>query len=122
MLSRKTIAVIGIVLVIILSIFNGCSSEETSRGSSSGTPVIDRNESAFDLSEATMRDTPDSSCFSSIGYCRDREILVVTFRDSGNTYIYEDFPYSEWKDFSSASSLGSYYNANIKGCYTSYMY
>ena len=67
-----------------------------------------------------MQDTPNSSCFSEVGYCEDEEILVVTFRDSGKTYLYLDVPEWEWYSFISSSSLGGYYNSDIKPFYSCY--
>lgn len=62
--------------------------------------------------------TFDSSCFSQVGYDAGMEALFVTFRDSGKSYIYTNFSQYDWNSFSSASSLGSYYNSYIKGKYT----
>lgn len=71
----------------------------------------------FDVDDVDMQPTPKSSCFSEIGYDSDWEILVVRFRDSGSVYMYSDFPQSEWNRFIAAKSLGSWYNAHIKGRY-----
>lgn len=64
-----------------------------------------------------MMSTPDSSCFSEIGYDSNSNILKVRFRDSGSAYLYYDFPPYEWENFLNANSLGSYYNSYIKGIY-----
>lgn len=74
-------------------------------------------EAIFDGRDVAWRSTPNSTCFSSVGYDKYAEILVVVFRDSGKVYYYEDFTQSDWDDFIAASSLGSYYNKNIKGYY-----
>jgi hypothetical protein len=71
----------------------------------------------FDVDEVTMQSTPESTCFSEVGYDSDWEVLVVRFRDSGSVYTYSDFPESEWNDFIAADSLGSWYNTYIKGQY-----
>ena len=73
----------------------------------------------FDLSEAGMYETPDSSCFSAVGYSAVREILAVRFRSSGAVYIYSGVGPEVWADFSAAPSLGKYYNAYIKPVYAS---
>jgi len=80
---------------------------------SAGTP-INYN---FDLGSVDLIDTPDSSCFSEIGYDERNEVLVVVFRDSGAMYAYKDVPDSVWDDLFFASSMGGYYNENIKGQY-----
>ena len=65
--------------------------------------------------DVPMVSTPDSSCFSEIGY-RDGT-LVVTFRDSGESYAYYDVPSTVWDALCAADSMGGYYNADIKGQY-----
>ena len=124
-MKKKLIAA----LLIVVSLLALCACGETAREavvpeprSGSRVPYVDTNKSSFDLSMASMRYTPDSTCFSEVGYCDDLEILVVTFRDSGATYVYLDFPEVEWDNFIDADSLGSYYNAYIKGEYTCYRY
>ena len=72
-------------------------------------PVEDREPTA------SMVSTPNSSCFSSVGY--DNGTLYVTFRDSGAVYSYEDVPSYVYDDLWSASSMGGYYNSSIKGYY-----
>lgn len=89
----------------------------TSGQTSQGTPKVDRSASSFTLADADMYSTPDSSCFSAVGYNADYEILAVTFRESGESYLYLDFPRNEWEDFRSADSLGSYFNKYIKNNY-----
>ena len=63
----------------------------------------------------SMVSTPNSSCFSSVGY--DNGTLYVTFRDSGAVYSYENVPSYVYDDLWSASSMGGYYNSSIKGYY-----
>lgn len=84
---------------------------ETSRG----TPIIYDDDVPEDIS---WQNTPQSDCFSRVGYCPGTETLGVTFRESGSTYYYYSVPSSIWKDLSSADSPGSYYNKHIKGKYT----
>lgn len=78
---------------------------------SKGTPVVE----VFNSIRWTK--TEGSEAFSEISYDKDKEILYVRFRDSGAAYRYLDFPFSSWKDFVTQSSLGNWYNANIKGHY-----
>ena len=82
-----------------------------------GTQIVDQTASAFDVNNVPMTETPSSTCFSRIGYATEYEILVVTFRDSGVTYLYLDVPQSEWEAFESSNSIGVYYNTNIKNNY-----
>jgi hypothetical protein len=71
----------------------------------------------FDVDDVDMQSTPGSSCFSEIGYDSDYNILVVQFRSNGSVYMYSDFPIDEWDKFTSASSLGKWYNKHIKNKY-----
>ena len=78
-----------------------------------GTPIV-----AYRNSGIEWENTPQSSCFSEIGYDAAAETIGVVFRDSGAKYIYEDVPESVWREFRSAESIGQYYNQHIKGEYT----
>ena len=73
----------------------------------------------FDPMDIQTHTTPGSTCFSRIGYDAEREILLVQFRDGGKYYAYIDLPESVYDDFTSADSLGGYYNKYIKGVYAS---
>ena len=57
-----------------------------------------------------------SSHISSVGYDPDGHVLEVEFTD-GSVYQYFDVPEAEYESLMSASSHGSYLNANIKGRY-----
>ena len=72
---------------------------------------------AFSPDDVAMTATPNSSCFSEIGYSDAHETLVVRFRDSGKRYCYFDVPAAVWATFRAADSLGRYYNTKIKGYY-----
>ena len=61
--------------------------------------------------------TPDSTCFSRVGYDSRNNVLIVVFRDSGAEYHYYDVPEDVWESFYDSTSLGRYFNANIKGNY-----
>lgn len=74
--------------------------------------------SAYDPWMVSMRSTPDSTCFSSVGYSAIWERLVVVFRDSGSGYQYFDVPQWVWYTLLNADSMGRYYNTDIKGRYT----
>lgn len=80
---------------------------------SAGTPISDDPS----LYEITQIETPGSTCFSSIGYDSGTGTLVVTFRDSGASYAYDEVPKSVWNKLKNADSMGGYYNKNIKGQY-----
>lgn len=61
--------------------------------------------------------TPESTCFSRVGYDSRNKVLIVVFRDSGAEYHYYDVPEDVWESFYDSASLGKYFNANIKGYY-----
>lgn len=64
-----------------------------------------------------MTQTPDSSCFSEVGYNPATQTLKVCFRTTGY-YEYYGFSQSDYDAFISADSLGTYFNQNIKGYYS----
>lgn len=115
--------IISFSLAILLALFlTGCGpsndAESVDRSSmpktSQGTPI---NEN-FDEDQVSMQDTPDSTAFSQVGYNVSKNLLVVTFRDSGASYAYYDVPQSVWNNLKSAKSMGGYYNSDVKGQYT----
>lgn len=75
------------------------------------------HEFSYDEIAHHMESTPDSTCFSEFGYSEVWNVLAVRFRDSGILYFYFDFPESEWHDFATSDSLGTYFNENIKSFY-----
>lgn len=86
---------------------------ETAAPKISAPPATKR---AFDGSGLVWQATPGSSCFSEIAYDAEFDVLAVIFRsNTTRVYLYYDFSAEDWTAFSSADSLGSYYNKNIKG-------
>lgn len=73
-----------------------------------------------DKPSAEMMDTPNSTCFSAIGYDEYQETLYVQFRDSGSIYAYDGVPQDVYDELSVSVSMGSYYNEHIKENYTSH--
>lgn len=59
----------------------------------------------------------NSTAFSAVGYIETYDLLWVTFKESQKTYVYFDFPESEYDSFKSAESLGKHFNESIKGNY-----
>lgn len=121
--------------VLIVCSLTGCGASDGQRSSSAAAAAVQSNTVTaaskptpaptvkptpvpFRPEDVRLTDTPDSSCFSRIGYDSAHEALVVVFRDSGSKYCYYGFSSSDWKLFQSADSLGSYYNKNIKGNYS----
>ena len=87
--------------------------EQERKTTSAGTPI----DEDFNWNNVSMTSTPESSCFSEIGYDSRNEVLVVTFWDSGSSYAYYDVPEEVWDDLCSAKSKGGFYNSDIKGEY-----
>ena len=78
------------------------------------------NQFDFDVSDdacINLFETPNSSCFSRVGYSEIWERLVVVFRESGAMYMYYDVSSEEAEKFLDADSLGGYFNKYIKGQY-----
>ncbi len=87
--------------------------EETTQSSEKTTlPVEGKEPTVY------MQDTPNSTCFSAVGYDSTSKMLYVEFRDSGSVYSYESVPQSVYDDLMSAQSMGGFYNSDIKGAYT----
>ena len=59
----------------------------------------------------------DSTSLASVGYDRERAILEVQFRDSGDVYAYLDVPEDAYRALLAAESLGRYFNYEIRGRY-----
>lgn len=99
--------VFALIFALLCLMFSACSApmpEPTPTPKPTATPYVWH-----------MEETPQSSCFSEIGYDAKNEVLHVVFRTSGIEYVYYDFTQSDWKSFYNADSLGKYFNANIKG-------
>ena len=63
------------------------------------------------------RKAVDSSAVVSVGYDRKSKTLEIEF-PSGHVYQYFDVPADEHKALLNADSLGQYFNAEIKDCYS----
>lgn len=74
-----------------------------------------RNDRGVISNLSFMTDTPDSSCFSQVGFFE--HTLYVTFRETNKSYVYYDLPESVWDSFINSRSLGTYFNNEIKGNY-----
>ena len=111
---------IPLIILIVIMLLAACDSRGDTRSipdpqptTSAGTPISDDPS----LYEITQIETPGSTCFSSIGYDSGTGTLVVTFRDSGASYAYDEVPKSVWNALQTSDSMGGYYNKNIKGQY-----
>jgi hypothetical protein len=64
--------------------------------------------------EAQMQEV-NSSAIRAVGY--DGHTLAVQFHTSGTTYCHHGVPYSLYVQLMQASSMGAFYNRNIRGKY-----
>lgn len=71
----------------------------------------------YESATKCVYNTPDSTCFSRVGYDSRNNVLIVVFRDSGAEYHYFDVPEDVWESFYDSTSLGRYFNREIKGNY-----
>lgn len=98
---KTVISVIAIFLSLLLV---GCTNIEAKTPQPSETTEIAAKETAVSEPRQTPKltgekedyedylfDTPNSTCFSRIGYIEKSEILVVEFRESGSIYEYSGF-------------------------------
>lgn len=58
-----------------------------------------------------------SSSIEALGYDQDTQSLKVWFA-TGKVYVYHNVPEEEFKNLLDASSIGAYFNHNIKGGYS----
>lgn len=64
------------------------------------------------------QETPDSDCFSYVGYDEGYEVLALVFRSNETrTYLYSEITGSDYQELLAADSMGRFYNRNIKGRY-----
>lgn len=128
---KKTVSVV--LMCILLA---GCGSQTKSASIPVESPppsarvIVERNvptptpeptptpKPVFDPYEVGMISTPNSTCFCEVGYSYEFEKLVVCFRNSSDRiYIHSDVPAEVWEEFIDSSSLGGYYNKQIKDYY-----
>lgn len=101
-----------LVILAALSLFVlvSCSNEKPYETDRNNPLPIENREAG-----AEMIPTPDSTCFSEVGYADGS--LFVTFRDNGYSYEYKNVPQSVYDALWDADSMGGYYNKEIKGYY-----
>jgi len=67
---------------------------------------------------ALARQGVNSSAIASAGYNDFNELLDIAFTGSGSEYRYEHVPVSVYQSMLSASSVGTYFNANVRNNYS----
>ena len=98
---KTVISVISIFLSLLLA---GCTNVEAKTPQPSGvSEVAAKNETISEPIQTPkltgekenfedfLFDTPNSTCFSRIGFIEKSEILIVEFRESGSIYEYSGF-------------------------------
>jgi len=60
----------------------------------------------------------DSSFIQSISWYEDANILMLYF-NTGSVWFYYDVPFEIYSAFTTAPSLGRYFNANVRNEYSS---
>lgn len=106
-MGNQTVIRILIVLLTVLCLASCVSDLQT-------------RQDAIAVYESTTKwvyNTPESTCFSRVGYDSRNNVLIVVFRDSGAEYHYYDVPEDVWESFYDSASLGKYFNREIKGNY-----
>ena len=63
-----------------------------------------------------IRHATDSSAIAALTYDDETEELRVEFTD-GHVYVYESFPIEVLSAWIGASSIGGFFNANVRGKY-----
>ncbi len=59
-----------------------------------------------------------STALKSVSYDETQRALRSTFRYSGRTYFYEDVPQELYDALLFADSIGAFFNAHIRDCFT----
>ncbi len=115
--------IIAVFLVFLLLICTGCTDESTSETQSpssdymSDAELDESGDYAVEVDYNDLLEYVDSTCFESVGYDDNEEVLYVRFLDSGSVYAYYGVPYYEYDELVNADSIGGYYNDYIKGQY-----
>lgn len=113
-MAKKIIAAMLAFSLVLAITACGDAPAEEAKQASSPLPVEDREPTV------TLQETPDSTCFSAVGYDSAGQVLFVQFRESGSIYSYDDVPALVYSDLMNAESMGGYYNGFIKGHYTAH--
>lgn len=113
-MGRKIIAAILAFSLALAITACGSAPVEEANPTSSPLPIEDREPTV------ALHETPDSTCFSAVGYDSAERVLFVQFRKSGTIYSYDDVPALVYGDLMNAASMGGYYNEYIKGYYTAH--
>ena len=112
-----------ILLLAALLLLTSCGQTAATEATATPTdaPVVTAAPTPVTPEDIPLQDTPNSDCFSAIGYDAETETLVVIFRHNnggkGAKYAYYDFPADMWERFTAADSLGRFLNKEIKGHY-----
>lgn len=59
----------------------------------------------------------NSSVFSEVAYNTPRQQLLLTFKETGRTFVYDGISLPTFNDFVNSGSLGNYYNRYIRGAH-----
>lgn len=109
-----------ILLLAVLLLLASCGQTAAPEATATPTaaPVVTAAPTPVAPEDIPLQDTPDSDCFSAIGYDEETKTLVVVFRQNnggkGAKYAYYDFPADMWERFTAADSLGRFLNKEIK--------
>lgn len=126
-MKNKTILLLSLFLLFL----SACGYTQDTTENTAETTVVSQyapgkreitTPAPFDPLTIPTHETPKSTCFSRIGYNAEHQILLVQFRDSGRYYSYGEVSPELYDRFSSAESLGGFYNQYIKGHYDSIRY
>ena len=117
----KQVRILAIVVALLLLTSCGQTTVPEATATHTPAPVVTAAPTPIAPEDIPLQDTPDSDCFSAIGYDEETETLVVIFRQNnggkGAKYAYYDFPSYMWERFTAADSLGTFLNKEIKGYY-----
>lgn len=111
-------------IYLVASLFIiGCTSkncdEIPSKFNSYEQAINEIQNSSFEFQETTSR---SSSWINDADYYScDMKTGFLIIETSKKEYIHKDVPIKVWKEFNNSSSLGKYYNQNIKNRFQLYL-
>lgn len=111
------------ILIIITSVLLSCNSkncaEIPSKFKTYEQAISEVENSSFEFQEET---TKSSSWIEEANYYScDMKTGFLIIETSKQEYIHKDVPIKIWKEFNNSTSLGKYYNQNIKNRFQLYL-
>lgn len=118
LLNMKLITYFLVTIILISCNSKNCD-EILSKFNSYEQAINEIRKSDFKFQETTTKSSSwiDEACY----YSCDMKTGFLIIETSSQEYIHKNVPIKIWKEFNNSSSLGKYYNQNIKNRYPLYL-